>query len=50
LSKEKDNKEKSITIRLEPELKTKFQEKCNKLAINQSAWLRMQIEKFVNEK
>jgi len=41
------NKEKDLTIRLEPELKSKIQEKAKGLGLSTSAYVRMIIKKEV---
>ena len=41
------NKEKDLTIRLEPELKSKIQEKAEELGLSTSAYVRMIIKKEV---
>lgn len=41
------NKEKDLTIRLEPELKFKIQEKAKELGLSTSAYVRMIIKKEV---
>ena len=47
---EAENKDKYIMIRVTPELKEEFYKKCKEHAVNPSAWLRLQIEKFVSKK
>lgn len=41
------NKEKDLTIRLEPELKSKIQKKAKELGLSTSAYVRMIIKKEV---
>lgn len=41
------NKEKDLTIRLEPKLKSKIQEKAKELGLSTSAYVRMIIKKDI---
>jgi len=46
---QREIKGKTIMVRVDDKLKQCFFEKCRTRAINPSAWLRLQIERFVQE-